>query len=85
MEFAREPSFNRSQLFTMVALVMLGLGLFGLVVRAGMSEKSTAQQCDRIVDATDRTSCVQAFRGELSPRPAKGALAPDWKAVQGQR
>ena len=76
-EFVTEAAFSHSQIYTMIALVMLGLGLFTLVVRAGMQETSTAQYCDRIIDAADRTSCFKALKSEVPLRPAKGALAPD--------
>ena len=72
------PSYEplqRSQIFTMIALVLFGLGLFTLVVRAGMHEKARPQLCETIVNAADRAICDQAVN-PAPQRPAKGALAP---------
>ena len=76
-----EPPFTRSQLFTVIALVMLGLGLFGLVLQAGMQEKLAAQQCAGFSDLAERASCSQGLRSEAPPRPAKGALVPETGAA----
>ena len=80
---AYEP-LRRSQIFTMIALVLFGLSLFALVVRAGMHERAKSEPCAAISNAADRAICEQAVNPPPQ-QPAKGALAPDLSGAAERR